>query len=299
MAKQVKAEGLKAKGDRTESSSTADRPAPTETKQLQTEKMEVHHHPQLEHKPKPWKEYVLEGLMIFLAVFMGFIAENIREHIVEKNRAKEYMKEMVGNLRFDTIRCRVNTMSNVKVIRGFDSLRTELKQAITGHANTNRLYYLGIKYGGDIGQAAFNTSAITELRSSGSLRLISNEKLIASIADYYDRRILAAKNALPEDAEREYGEIEDETFSWIYFDDLIGAEKDQNFKVGYDYNKLLLIKPAPKLLKTSTEDLTRLYNKLCTIEMALKNYDFFLAYVKVAAVPLINSIKKEYNLKDE
>ncbi|MFB9842968.1 hypothetical protein [Mucilaginibacter ginsenosidivorans] len=23
--------------------------------------MEVHHHPQLEHKPKPWKEYLLEG----------------------------------------------------------------------------------------------------------------------------------------------------------------------------------------------------------------------------------------------
>lgn len=30
------------------------------------ETMEVHHHPQLEHKPKPWKEYVLEYIMIVL-----------------------------------------------------------------------------------------------------------------------------------------------------------------------------------------------------------------------------------------
>jgi len=43
--------------------------------------MEVHHHPEVEKKG--FKEYLLEGLMIFLAVTMGFIAENIRENISE------------------------------------------------------------------------------------------------------------------------------------------------------------------------------------------------------------------------
>ena len=57
--------------------------------------MEVHHHPHLEHKEKPWKEYLLEGLMIFLAVSMGFIAENIREHLSEENKKKELV-EMVA-----------------------------------------------------------------------------------------------------------------------------------------------------------------------------------------------------------
>src|SRR5450432_3174575 len=55
--------------------------------------MEVHHHPQLEHKAKPWREYLLEGLMIFLAVTMGFFAENLREHISESNRENEFAKE--------------------------------------------------------------------------------------------------------------------------------------------------------------------------------------------------------------
>ena len=57
--------------------------------------MEVHHHPQLEHKEKPWKEYLLEGLMIFLAVSLGFIAENVRENLSEKNKKKELI-EMVS-----------------------------------------------------------------------------------------------------------------------------------------------------------------------------------------------------------
>jgi hypothetical protein len=43
----------------------------------ETENMEVHHHPDLHHKPKPWKEYFLEFLMIFLAVTMGFLRKVI------------------------------------------------------------------------------------------------------------------------------------------------------------------------------------------------------------------------------
>ena len=65
-------------------------------------KMEVHHHPQLEHKPKPWKEYLLEGLMIFVAVLMGFIAENIRESITEHKRASEFAQSYYADIRKDT-----------------------------------------------------------------------------------------------------------------------------------------------------------------------------------------------------
>ena len=39
--------------------------------------MEVHHHPDVEKKGI--KEYILEGIMIFIAVTMGFFAESIRE----------------------------------------------------------------------------------------------------------------------------------------------------------------------------------------------------------------------------
>lgn len=43
--------------------------------------MEVHH-PHVPTHSKPWKEYLLEGLMIFIAVTLGYGAENIREHYV-------------------------------------------------------------------------------------------------------------------------------------------------------------------------------------------------------------------------
>lgn len=49
----------------------------TVTSELQTEQMEVHHHPHVEKKN--FKEYFLEFVMIFLAVFLGFCREYKRK----------------------------------------------------------------------------------------------------------------------------------------------------------------------------------------------------------------------------
>ena len=53
--------------------------------------MEVHHHPNVEKKN--FKEYFLEFLMIFLAVTLGFFAENVREHFDEEKTTKQYLED--------------------------------------------------------------------------------------------------------------------------------------------------------------------------------------------------------------
>ncbi len=59
--------------------------------------MEVHHHPHVEKKN--FKEYFLEFLMIFLAVTLGFFAENLREHFERKKNAKEYLEAFENELK--------------------------------------------------------------------------------------------------------------------------------------------------------------------------------------------------------
>jgi len=59
--------------------------------------MEVHHHPNVEKKN--FKEYFLEFLMIFLAVTMGFFAENIREYHSERRQEREYVQSMINDLK--------------------------------------------------------------------------------------------------------------------------------------------------------------------------------------------------------
>src|SRR5258706_2369474 len=64
-------------------------------------KMEVHHHPKVEKKN--FKEYLFEGLMIFLAVTLGFFAETIRENISENSRAKELAKSLYEEAYSDSV----------------------------------------------------------------------------------------------------------------------------------------------------------------------------------------------------
>ena len=145
--------------------------------------MEVHHHPQLNHNPKPWKEYFLEYLMIVLAVTTGFFAESYREHLTEVKKENEYVQTFIEDLKTDTatVKHLIAFEQSVK-LKFIDSLLFLMNtHQIKGHEND--LYYYGrgaTRY--PIFQS--NDRTVTQLRNSGSLRLIRNEAASDSITNY-------------------------------------------------------------------------------------------------------------------
>src|SRR6266704_2371549 len=64
--------------------------------------MEVHHHSNVPAKGKHFRHYLFEFLMLFLAVSAGFFVENIREHMVEKKRAKGLAASLIKDMQKDT-----------------------------------------------------------------------------------------------------------------------------------------------------------------------------------------------------
>src|SRR6201999_2011388 len=86
----------------------------TANSKLQTEEMEVHHHPDLHHEKKPWKEYILEYIMIFLAVTTGFFAESLREHMADNSKEHEFIVSMIEDARTDTANINKSMASNLK-----------------------------------------------------------------------------------------------------------------------------------------------------------------------------------------
>ena len=159
-------------------------------KQIQeTENMEVHHHPDLHHKPKKWKEYFLEFLMIFLAVTLGFFAENFRERIVNNEKEKHYAERLAVDLIKDTIRINylidqqlvlLEKMNNTLKINS-DSINQPLRQ---------RSFYSNFVYFYSWVPVFLRTeSTITQLKSAGGFNVISNPYLVDSIGsldNYYD-----------------------------------------------------------------------------------------------------------------
>src|SRR5688572_4000049 len=52
---------------------------------------------------KNWKKYTFEFLMLFLAVFLGFVTENVREDFAEKQHSVELAKSFYEELKNDSI----------------------------------------------------------------------------------------------------------------------------------------------------------------------------------------------------
>jgi len=82
--------------------------------------MEVHHHPEVEKKGL--KEYLLEGFMIFLAVSMGFIAENIRENITEHKTEKILAESVLEDMKKDTASLNSLIVANNKRLNSINAL---------------------------------------------------------------------------------------------------------------------------------------------------------------------------------
>jgi hypothetical protein len=152
----------------------------------ETENMEVHKHPHHVTHKKKWGEYLLEFLMLFLAVFLGFVAENIREHQVEKNRELEFIKSLTIDLGDDIKSLDATIAFEHAAISKLDTLIYLLNNPALAKQNGDQLYYVA-----RVGPRAYffvnNSRTFDQLKNSGGFRLIRNAEASNNIMDYYNQ----------------------------------------------------------------------------------------------------------------
>jgi len=262
--------------------------------------MEVHHHPKVEKKN--FKEYLLEGFMIFVAVMLGFFAESLRESLLEKERVHGYMEEMVENLKADTLRFHHALSYNENASPNLDSFRYEIDSAAAGQIHGNRLYFLALS-SGQFSTVLFKEAAISELKNSGSMRLIHDRHLADEILEYYDRWVKAAylKNDELDKTSDELNHEEQNFFYGEHFEKLIKSETTFSYtpdtSVLNYINRIKQRNPPLVLLNSNPSDLKKLNNEVIASETALHNYNSFIRLDLNSADSLISKIQKEYNLE--
>ena len=142
--------------------------------------MEVHHHSHTARKK--WTHYFWEFLMLFLAVFCGFLAENQREHFIEQRREKEYIKSFIEDLKSDISnynrQIRVRTISQ----KSADSLIILLLSPERNkHVDS---IYVCVERVGRGTLFLYSDRTIQQLKNSGSMRLIRNQTASDLIMQY-------------------------------------------------------------------------------------------------------------------
>lgn len=148
--------------------------------------MEVHSHSH-NHGDKNWKTYFWEFIMLFLAVFSGFLAENYREHFVEHEREKQYMESMIEDLKMDTARISKMIFDSDKNLIRIDSL-IHLFRRKDYNQYGQTMYYFARDITATASRFELEDRTYEQMKSSGSLRLISNAMVSDSVSKYYSEQ---------------------------------------------------------------------------------------------------------------
>ncbi len=134
---------------------------------------------------KKWGGYLLEFLLLFLAVFLGFVAENIRENKIDKETERVYMQNMLYDLQADTT-IYSDYFSRTAVIYDLvDTIVVEIKKPAL-ERNISRLVYSARILTAKWKQITLVTRTYEEMKSSGHLRLIQNKEISGKVSSYYN-----------------------------------------------------------------------------------------------------------------
>ena len=168
--------------------------------------MEVHAHTHTERKK--WTHYFWEFLMLFLAVFAGFLAENQREHYIEHQREKQYVRSLINDVKSDISQLEELDKEWAECFRKADTLLKYLaeKDIYPNSGPALRLVYWATGFTDFVS----NDGTIQQLKNSGGLRLLRKTRIADSLMSYQktvDRVII--KQAGMNDAQQYRNRITD------------------------------------------------------------------------------------------
>ena len=236
--------------------------------------MEVHHHA---HKPKNWKEYITEFIMLFAAVTLGFFAENIREHSIISHRIEQNKIAIIKDLENDAATIDSILVSEQVAINTFDRVINTLYLAKNKNINQEQLID-SIKTFPEILATTYtlyvNNSSFKNMQSSGLLSYVEEEELKNSLSYYYEvvfKRI-ESNNVFFDQAGKEFGvtlpigvgsfirKIRTDSTSYH----LNNPSNYVNFMLSLNETKNLLL--SEKFIY----DIQKYYNQIFVYQMALK-----------------------------
>jgi hypothetical protein len=254
----------------------------------ETENMEVHHHPDIHHKPKKWKEYFLEFLMIFLAVTLGFIAENLREHITDSAKEKQYIAGFIRNLKDDTANFRRVIEFDKQQVKGVDSMLKLAHVNMAIDSNRKLFYHIAFRYFYSSSSFKSNDATLMQLKSTGDYRLIEKDHVADSLTTYdADIRNIYSEGAYYE----------------AYFKEILSRldELTDMTILGDTYfinNGKMTNKPLPPL-RDDNGKMPTLFNKIFDFRLITNSYaEYYLKPQLENSKSLIEFLKKEYDIKD-
>jgi hypothetical protein len=157
--------------------------------------------------------------MLFLAVTLGFFAENFREHQIEKSRERRFIRIVHEDLRNDITALGRLIQDYQARIRREDSLKNLL--AGGNFTATNDLYFLA-RVTSIRNFFHHSRNGFQQLKNAGGLRMIGDIELVQKIQSYENEvDEIEELQRLTEDLLMSYREVMPELFQGRVFKDML------------------------------------------------------------------------------
>ena len=228
----------------------------------QSETMHVHPHEHIHHDKK-WKNYVFQFLMLFLAVFCGFLAEYQLEHIIESQREKQFLRSMLEDLEKDVGLLENEFRATTVQHENLDSLVNIIYQGSFDQPHVNTLYELQRRYLYPIPLRLMSRTE-TQLKNAGGMRLIKNRKVVEAIINYWS--VTELMYGTKESINIHRGRAKDISFS-------IFSNKYYKHDESWNISPLDTLMGKPQLMTTNSLILTEFANRVSHMnDLIIFNY---------------------------
>jgi hypothetical protein len=257
--------------------------------------MEVHAHSHTERKK--FSHYFWEFFMLFLAVTLGYFVENMREHLLDRQKEKQYILSLVRDLQDDTARLRALQNKFATANRMTDTLIRLLKSN-ERNLESCKIYNLARKIPFSYGAIEPKDETFQQLKSSGNLRLIHNTQIVDDIGSYYQRYV-SLNNGGP-------GQMLFQNRHDVYlftpklFDMLVLDKMFSSDSLYYQFRNLDSCEEKPILLSNDPVIINKVCGRYFYLRMsagAIMNWITGKGEMLSRANSLLTTIKKEYHLK--
>jgi hypothetical protein len=260
--------------------------------------MEVHHHSHTARKK--WTHYFWEFLMLFLAVFCGFLAEYKLEQTIERHREKEYMQLMVEDLKKDTSNINTMVAGNRILISGLDSLLDMLSTPSADSSYHRRLFAYSLKYTYWYMPIQFSEVTLSQLKYNGGFRLIKKPQVASAILQY-DQGLDACKYNydLLLHYFHTFEATNKELFNMSLARNAFKAIENDFKKVFLPYTEFERLIPGGNYIDKNDPALfSKYHDDILYYQTTLSNLTNIVASQKFSSDSLLLLIKSKYHLKD-
>ena len=145
--------------------------------------MEVHH-PHSHGGPKKLKEHLADFLMLFFAVFLGFMSEYYLEYRAERHKEHDYLVSMVQDLKEDTTEISLKVIGMTDLVKSGDKIAEIIYKKNWTDNDVDSIYLQGVNMVTRFVNVNFTSGTIDQLKNAGGFRLIRNQEIVKKITDY-------------------------------------------------------------------------------------------------------------------